>query len=215
MVVDASAAPQVIEHVNLALGLTPYDARWLPCSARIVLIGQRPSGTGLLRLYRFVDGQLQVGTELDHGFGLKCSTFGASNSDARQLATGDFHGGVSIWDMETLAPGARPAWAVPSAHMGLVNCIDGVGGLDRGYGAPELATGGRDGVVRVWDPRQHDPVAAICPVREGAGRDCWTVAFGGAYDDAERCIAAGYDNGDVKLLDLRTNKIRWETNVKV
>lgn len=26
-------------------------------------------------------------------------------------------------------------------------------------------------------------------------------------------IAAGYDNGDIKLLDLRTNKLLWETNV--
>lgn len=26
-------------------------------------------------------------------------------------------------------------------------------------------------------------------------------------------LAAGYDNGDIKLLDLRMNKIFWETNV--
>lgn len=64
---------------------------------------------------------------------------------------------------------------------------------------------------------------------------------GNSYNDAERCIAAGYDNGDVKLFDLRwalvccvvlfaflrssvlnmglvslvcrTNTMRWETNV--
>lgn len=27
-------------------------------------------------------------------------------------------------------------------------------------------------------------------------------------------MAAGYDNGDVKLFDLRTQTMRWETNVK-
>lgn len=27
-------------------------------------------------------------------------------------------------------------------------------------------------------------------------------------------MAAGYDNGDVKLVDLRTQTLRWETNVK-
>lgn len=27
-------------------------------------------------------------------------------------------------------------------------------------------------------------------------------------------MLAGYDNGDVKMFDLRTNKLRWETNVK-
>ena len=48
---------------------------------------------------------------------------------------------------------------------------------------------------------------------EGSGRDCWSVAFGNSHTDEERCIAAGYDNGDIKLFDLRTNTIRWEGNV--
>ena len=38
------------------------------------------------------------------------------------------------------------------------------------------------------------------------------MAFGNSVGD-ERCVAAGYDNGDVKLFDLRTNTMRWETNV--
>ena len=29
----------------------------------------------------------------------------------------------------------------------------------------------------------------------------------------ERCVSAGYDNGDIKLFDLRTNTLRYETNV--
>merc|ERR1711907_597936 len=44
--------------------------------------------------------------------------------------------------------------------------------------------------------------------------DCWTVAFGNSHNDAERCICAGYDNGDVKIFDLRTSTLRWDTNVK-
>ena len=27
-------------------------------------------------------------------------------------------------------------------------------------------------------------------------------------------MCAGYDNGDVKLFDLRTNTLRWETNIR-
>ena len=31
------------------------------------------------------------------------------------------------------------------------------------------------------------------------------MAFGNAFDEHERCLLAGYDNGDLKLFDLRTN----------
>jgi hypothetical protein len=39
-------------------------------------------------------------------------------------------------------------------------------------------------------------------------RDCWSVAFGNSFNDEERCVLAGYDNGDVKLFDLRMNQVR-------
>ena len=113
-----------------------------------------------------------------------------------------------------------------AAHASIVNAIDGVGGARRGFGAPEIATAGRDGRVCVWDPRQKDdPVSSFEPSSRAseagndsaatpAPRDCWCVAFGGSYNDAERSVLAGYDNGDVKLFDLRFGKVRWETNVK-
>ena len=36
-------------------------------------------------------------------------------------------------------------------------------------------------------------------------RECWTVAFGDCHSEEQRCVLAGYDNGDLKLFDLRTN----------
>ena len=66
--------------------------------------------------------------------------------------------------------------------------------------------------MRVWDPRVADSVMSLDPAPGEAKRDCWAVAFGNSYNDSERCIAAGYDNGDVKLFDLRTSSMRWETN---
>ena len=75
----------------------------------------------------------------------------------------------------------------------------------RGYGAPEICTGGRDGRVCVWDPRQNDlPVATFEP-KVGTSdddldkkssstnvvRDCWSVGFGNSYNDEERCVVAG------------------------
>lgn len=99
------------------------------------------------------------------------------------------------------------ACQAPSPPADLRWC--GGGWQAKGYGAPELVSCGRDGCVRVWDVRQKDaPVAAFEPGKEDRAnpRDCWTVAFGNSFNDEERCVLAGYDNGDVKLFDLRTNK---------
>lgn len=82
-------------------------------------------------------------------------------------------------------------------------------------GAPEIVTGSRDGTVKVWDPRQKEkPVVCIEPAEEKEKRDCWTVAFGDAHSVEDRCVCAGFDNGDIKLFDLRKNSIRWETTLK-
>ena len=54
----------------------------------------------------------------------------------------------------------------------------------------------------------------MSPAEGDMKRDCWAVAFGNSYNDEERCVVSGYDNGDIKMFDLRTMKLRWETNVK-
>uniref|UniRef100_A0A672LT98 Dynein axonemal assembly factor 10 n=1 Tax=Sinocyclocheilus grahami TaxID=75366 RepID=A0A672LT98_SINGR len=70
-------------------------------------------------------------------------------------------------------------------------------------------------VIKVWDSRQKDtPVVNMEPVEGETKRDCWTVAFGHAFNDQDRCVCAGYDNGDIKLFDLRNMALRWETNIK-
>ena len=43
----------------------------------------------------------------------------------------------------------------------------------------------------------------------------WCLILSGhAHNESDRCIAAGYDNGDIKLFDLRNMSLRWETNIK-
>jgi WD40 repeat protein len=150
--------------------------------------------------------------------GIKCATFGASRIEDRNLAVGDYNGGLTIIDLQSLdtsslKPKSAEIFSV-QAHTGIVNAVDGIGGSSHGYGAPEIVTGGRDGFVRIWDPRINEPVVTLAPCPDSTARDCWAVCFGNCYNDEERCVCAGFDNGDVKLFDLRTNSLRWETNCK-
>ena len=207
---DTTDAPQIIEHIHQGVDFTPYEVRWVPCSARMVGLGIAPRGHGVMKIYELSKGDLKEVKHIQHVNGFKCATFGASSIENRQLATGDYKGQLNLWDMEHLNSG--PVFNV-QAHEKIVNCIDGCGGLDIGNGAPELVTGSRDGTVRVWDPRVQQPVVSLEPDEKEGARDCWTVCFGNSFNDEERVVCAGYDNGDVKMFDLRTNTIRWESNL--
>lgn len=67
----------------------------------------------------------------------------------------------------------------------------------------------------VWDVRQKDtPVAKFLPTEGTTARDCWSVAFGNSYNNEERVIAAGYDNGDIKIYDLKNMSLLWSKCVK-
>jgi hypothetical protein len=225
-VMFSTDAPQIIEHVNKPLAFTPSDVRWIPTSPRFVAVGVHPKGTGAVSVYEMAPDGLRLVADVVRPQGVKCGTFGASFLEDRHFAVGDYRGALSILDLSRAgapgagagAAGAAPAagavvWEAPAAHASIVNAIDGCGGLNVGGGAPEIVTGGRDGAVRLWDPRQPGVVLALEPAEGQTARECWTVAFGNASSDEERCIVAGYDNGDVKLFDLRTQTMRWETNV--
>lgn len=42
--------------------------------------------------------------------------------------------------------------------------------------------------------------------------DCWTVSFGNCFNSSERVLASGYDNGDIKLFDLKAGRLLCEMN---
>mmetsp|Transcript_20618 Transcript_20618/g.18769 ORF Transcript_20618/g.18769 Transcript_20618/m.18769 type:complete len:359 (-) Transcript_20618:2073-3149(-) len=208
---DSTEASQLIEHINHSIKYTAYDVRWIPCSARLVSLGINTNATGALNIYQLSNGTLQLLSESkSFSSGLKCATFGASALEERNLAIGDYNGCLMVCDLEQVDKG--PVFK-QQAHKSIINAIDGCGGLGIGGGAPEILTGGRDGCVRLWDTRVSEPVLALEPEDGQPVRDCWAVAFGNSFNDEDRCIAAGYDNGDVKLFDLRTNTLRYETNV--
>ncbi|KAJ1557079.1 WD repeat-containing protein 92 [Cladochytrium tenue] len=205
------AKPQIVTLATRALTYTPYDVRWVPCSARLVVLGQHARGTGALQVLELDHGALEMAHEVEKRHAFKCGTFGASSLAARHLAAGDFDGWLTVLDLERTD---APVYAA-RAHDQIVNCVDGTGGVGVRCGPPEIATGGRDGAVRVWDVRQKDkPVADMAPAAGQPARDVWTVAFGNSYNDEERAVCAGYENGDVKMFDLRSMALLWETNVR-
>lgn len=183
----------------------------MPCSAKFVVMGSMPNSSGVIQLYEISGGELTLIKECKGDKAFKCGTFGGSKLSSRLLATGDFDGKLHLWDFEKPE---SPLFST-EAHKEIINCIDGVGGLSVGCGAPEIVTGSRDGSVKVWDPRQKDrPVAVMEPEDGETKRDCWAVGFGNSYNSEERVVCAGYDNGDIKMFDLKTMSLRWETNVK-
>lgn len=195
--------------------MTLFDCRWIPSSTRFVVAGTQTKGHGILRVYTMSDRdglkQLVNIERKRHPF--KCLTFGATNLADRQPATGDFDGNINVWDLENKIP----VWSV-KGHSSIVNAIDGVGGeamsSSSDVGTPEIVSGSRDGSVKVWDIRiKEKPVACMEPVEGGPRRDCWSVAFGTSLNPTDRMVAAGFDNGDVKIFDLRTMTLHWETRV--
>lgn len=202
--------PQIILHVQKPVTYTLFETKWIPSSAKFVSLGNYARGSGALQIYEVSHGEVKCIIDVQKSKAFKCGTFGASSLANRHLATGNFEGTLNIWNLENLE---IPLYSA-KAHKEIINCIDGVGGLGIGEGAPEIVTGSRDGTVKVWDPRQkNDPVATMEPGEGETKRDCWTVAFGHACNDQDRCVVAGYDNGDVKLFDLRAMSLRWETNI--
>lgn len=140
---------------------------------------------------------------------MKCATFNVGNDSTRSAAIGDFDGNMFVFDFDKMAVVKRYS----KCHSKMINSIDGIGG-NVGFGNNEIATGSRDGCVKVFDIREKDPVVELAPAKGEDIPDCWAVALGNSYTKDERCLASGYDNGDLKIFDLKKNMLLWDTNLK-
>ena len=62
---DTLNAPQIIEHISHSLNYTPFDVKWIPCSAKFVVVGQTPSAKGIIQTYQMNEGKLELLTEVN------------------------------------------------------------------------------------------------------------------------------------------------------
>ena len=52
--------PQIIAHVQKSLTYTLFDAKWIPCSAKFVVLGSHAKGTGALQVYEVSHGDVKL-----------------------------------------------------------------------------------------------------------------------------------------------------------
>lgn len=89
--------PQIITHIEHNINHSIFDCKWIPCSAKFVVIGTYPKGTGTIKVFEINSGEIRQIKEIERPNSFKCGTFGASSDVDRRLATGDFKGTLEIW----------------------------------------------------------------------------------------------------------------------
>lgn len=89
--------PQIIVLIEKSLNYNVHAVKWIPSSAKFVVMGGQSNGSGLIEVYNMnVDGVEKL-QEFGRKEYFKCGTFDASTLTDRHLATGDFCGRLQIW----------------------------------------------------------------------------------------------------------------------
>ena len=52
--------PQIIAHVQKSLNFTLFDTKWIPSSAKFVILGNHPNGKGAIQIYEVTKGDVNL-----------------------------------------------------------------------------------------------------------------------------------------------------------
>ena len=88
--------PQVIAHIEKSLNYSVFDVKWIPCSAKFVVLGSKPKGTGIIEVYELNEEKADLFKEFEKPSSFRCGTFGASSIRDSNIAVGDFTGRMSV-----------------------------------------------------------------------------------------------------------------------
>ena len=86
----------MIEHQQVEVNYTVCDTKWIPCSAKFVVLGSRPNSTGVLEIYEMNEAKAEKIKEVSKKTAFKCGSFGAASLKHRHLAIGDFEGKLQV-----------------------------------------------------------------------------------------------------------------------
>lgn len=86
----------MIAVIEKSLNYSIFDVKWVPCSAKFVVIGSKPKGTGVVEIYELNDDKADLVKEIERKVSLRCGTFGATSIRDSHLALGDFNGKLSV-----------------------------------------------------------------------------------------------------------------------
>ncbi|CEI90678.1 hypothetical protein RMCBS344292_04996 [Rhizopus microsporus] len=184
--------------ISKELSFTPYDVKWFPLSSRLCVVGATKKGTGQIAVYGLAGKHVELKVEAETNSVVRCA---AITGQARHVTTGDFEGQIQTWDPQKLDV---PLTSI-KGHESIVNCMSSLNQT-----ISEIATGSRDGCVKMWDTRQ--PEKAVLTIRSNSKKDIWAVAFGWLRNS--KVLAVGYEDGLVQLFDVNGSQYLWNTQLK-
>ncbi|KAG0348761.1 WD repeat-containing protein 92 [Podila humilis] len=223
---------KITQVASKPIPFTGFQALWVPGTTRICTFGSSDAGFGVIQVHALASPspstttptssqfpKLLLHSETEKKAQFKCGTFRAGGGHPPRLVTGDFDGRVGVWDLSrTEVP--LSMW---EAHTDIVTCMDGVSGSgghhlhqhhSNGLPRQEFVTGCRDGTVKLWDMRQKDGAISVMAPKKGYRHEVWTVSMNAQSSGADDLlVAAGYDNGDIRVMDIAAGKVVFETSV--
>ncbi|GAM17536.1 hypothetical protein SAMD00019534_007110 [Acytostelium subglobosum LB1] len=196
-------------------------------NCRVITVGYSGAKSNLkgdIRIFHLDDvdpttpsaARLTLSNQGESSSKLRCCSFIKDEqlAPSRHMAVGDFAGNLSIWDIDRLDVPIRSTTMSTTAttttttsggniqsHNSTVNAIDCYQSL--------IATGGRDGYIAIWDSRGPLKTSTHSFSHQvDEKKDCWSLLIHGTN------VLGGYENGDLDIFDLRTNKRLSSINMK-